>query len=338
MKTNKALLILLSLLAGMSCQKAYEITPPKFEVSAGNTVYKVGEPVVFNIKSDADIVLFYSGEFGNDYNYKDVDRYTPASMRISFDLKQTISGDAQTLNPEVLPISYSTDYNGEYTEESLDSAQWTDLTSRFTFPAPGYRVPVKNGSITTSNKSIDINDCFNEGKPIYLRFDYKVKKYDGTDKVGRTTVQFSNFLIQGHTEFDDILIHSIKDLQWGFVKRASWTGANDRSSLPGAQEMLTMNCEWNPSQDRELVAIAGPISKAEDVNSGMEASVPIKELSDPDITTYSHTYTKPGVYDVVFVAINTNVYGKKNVVKHIPVTIHEDKGKIIDPEEGDWDE
>lgn len=322
----------------ISCQEGYKITEPVFDVEPESHTVKVGEPVVFNINCRADIVSFYSGEFGNDYAYKDKERLTPATANISFDLKQTVSGDAQLLNPAIVPISFSTDFNGVYDVENMEAATWSDITDRFSFPAEDYHIPTKNGSVTTSNKAVDINDCFEKGLPIYLRFRYFLKKYDSTAKVGRTTVQIMNFSIDGHTDFADVQMYPMTGIGWNFVKMSSWTGASDKSSLPGAQASLTMNCEWNPSQDREIYAIAGPIEKAADVNSGIETSVPLKVLSDPDLTTYSYSFDKPGSYDVVFVAKNTNINGKREVVRHVSILVVEDGGSIVPPEEGSWND
>ena len=42
----------------------------KVTLSSANT-YMAGEPVVFNFSGDIDNVLFYSGEQGSEYQYKD---------------------------------------------------------------------------------------------------------------------------------------------------------------------------------------------------------------------------------------------------------------------------
>lgn len=324
-------------LLAVSCNQGYEVVTPDFDVTTRNSVCKVGSPVVFDIKGNADMISFYSGEFGHDYKYRDRERLTPATMNMSFDIKETCSGDAQLLNPAVVPISFSGDFKGEYTENCMNEATWTDVTSRFTFPPEDYRIPVKNGSVTVMNKVVDINDLFGESRDsIFLRFNYYVKAYNGTDKIGRTTVQISNFSIDGHTQFADIPVYSIKDIKWGFVPTASWAGASDKCSLPGAQASLTFNCEWNPSADRQIYAVAGPIYKAKDVNSGVEPSIPIKSLQDPALTSYSYSFNKPGEYEVVFVARNTNVYGKEEVVRRLNVKVLQDGGTLDDPEEGEW--
>lgn len=337
MKKNIIATVVFSL-AVLGCQRGYEVTRPDFDVTTQNAVCKVGDPVVFDIKGNADIISFYSGEFGHDFSYRDKDRITPATMNMSFDMKHTCSGDAQLLNPAIVPVSYSTDFNGEYTLESMGAATWTDITSRFSFPAEDFHIPTKNGSIVTSSKGVDIGDLYGESQDsIYIRFAYDVKAYDGTAKIGRTTVLLSNFRVNGHTPFADIQMYSIKDMPWGFVKTESWASASDKCSLPGAQASLTLNCEWNPSAEHLIYAIGGPIFKAEDVNSGVEPAIPIKSLQDPALTSYSYTFSKPGKYVVAFVAKNTNVYGKEELVRQLTITVLQDEGSLIDPEEGEWE-
>ena len=335
MKTFKAIILAAFILSG--CNQAYKVDVPDFLVNIEKTTFKVGEPVNFIINSDSDFVSFYSGEFGNDYNYRDIERHTPAALRLSLDIKQTTSGNSRLLNPRIIPVSWSSDYNGEGTVDAMEEATWNDVTDDFTFPAEGYKVGSANGSVTTSNKDIDIERYFiDQEKPIYLCFKYDVAKFESEINTGRTTVTLSNFFINGHMDNGTIPVYGIKDIDWQFIKPESWNGATDRCSLPGAQATLTMSCEWNTKQDRQLYAIAGPIYKAEDVNSGIEPGVCIKSLADPDLRSYTHTYMSPGEYEAVFVAKNSSVYGKAETVRTVKVTIREENGGIIPPDAVDW--
>ena len=335
MKVIKALFFTGLILSG--CNQAYKVDIPDIEVVTEKATFKVGEPVTFLIDSHSDFLSFYSGEFGNDYSYRNTERHTPATLRLSMDIKQTTSGNSRLLNPRVIPVSWSSDYNGESTLEAMESATWNDITDDFTFPAEGYKVSSANGSVTTSNSDIDIQRHFtDETTPIYIRFKYDLAKFESSVNTGRTTVTFSNFYINGHTDNGSIPIYGITDLQWRFIKTESWNGASDKCSLPGAQPTLIMNCEWNPNQDREMYAIVGPIYKAEDVNSGIEPGVCIKSLADPDLKSYSHTYMTPGEYEAVFVARNSSVYGKTETVRKLKITIRQEDGSIVAPDDVEW--
>ena len=53
----------------LSCKDSfYELgSLSDFSVSTEKSVYKVGERVEFNLRSDADFIVFYSGEEGSEY-------------------------------------------------------------------------------------------------------------------------------------------------------------------------------------------------------------------------------------------------------------------------------
>lgn len=89
-----------------------------FDVSLEAETFKVGEPVRFHFSGNPDFIIFYSGEKGNDYAYKDTDRITDSEMTFSFSTTTT-SGTAGNPNPSRVPVCYSTDFSGEYTEEAV---------------------------------------------------------------------------------------------------------------------------------------------------------------------------------------------------------------------------
>ena len=89
-----------------------------FDVSLEAETFKVGEPVRFHFSGNPDFIIFYSGEKGNDYAYKDTDRITDSEMTFSFSTTTT-AGTAGIPNPSRVPVCYSTDFSGEYTEEAV---------------------------------------------------------------------------------------------------------------------------------------------------------------------------------------------------------------------------
>lgn len=335
MKTKTICSLLCGCLFAAGCEGDYKIETPDFGVVPLNRVCKVGEPVAFSLSGSADFVLFYSGEFGNDYTYRDRERLTPARMMLSFDTKASTSGNARRFNPAYTPVSYSTDFNGQYDLENMHAATWTDISPCFAFPDPGEQVSAVNGAVTVSSGSVDITDYFpQKDAPIYLRFRYKVNRYENS--IGRTTILISNFFINGRTAGGEVPIYSITDLDWHFVEEESWAGATGTTRLPGTQANLQFQCQWNTAQDREIWAVAGPVRMADDVNSGVEPAVCIKVVADPDLRSYSYVYTSPGTYRATFVAANANVGGRKEVVKQFTLTVIEDSGGITPPEQGEW--
>ena len=149
-KTISAGILLAALFASAGCSKEDSVDMPSFEVTLPGSVFKVGEPVAFSLSGNPDIISFYSGEAGNAYEYKDKDRITPAEMTLSFTTLAS-SGTAGYPNPAMAPISYSTDFDGDYTEEGVRRATWTDISDNFKFPTDvGQNIP----SGTTGARSI----------------------------------------------------------------------------------------------------------------------------------------------------------------------------------------
>ena len=71
-----------------------------FDVSLEAETFKVGEPVRFHFSGNPDFIIFYSGEKGNDYAYKDTDRITDSEMTFSFSTTTT-AGTAGNPNPRM---------------------------------------------------------------------------------------------------------------------------------------------------------------------------------------------------------------------------------------------
>jgi len=149
-----------------ACTKWYELDKgiSDFSVTAEKNAYKVGEDVKFVFNGDANIIDFYSGEFLHDYEYHE-ERITSASGAVNFSFRSNVSGGTQ---PDQLTVHASTNFSGDYEDFSkLESAQWTDITSRFllgtsaTFRASGVQ---------------DISDLIGSpdpNKPLFLAFRYK---------------------------------------------------------------------------------------------------------------------------------------------------------------------
>ncbi len=59
----------LGLLFFSHCEKV-ETTDPDFDATAEKASYQAGEEISFNVTGNADFLVFYSGESGNDYRHR----------------------------------------------------------------------------------------------------------------------------------------------------------------------------------------------------------------------------------------------------------------------------
>ena len=320
------LLAALLLLAAAACNEEEKVTTPDFAASTSGTVFKAGEPVEFALAGNPDFIVFYSGEPGNAYDYRDRDRIEKAETTLSF-MTQTKAGYG---NPANAPIYYSTDFDGTYAEENLDKATWIDLSDRFELPTYTEQL-VPAGTLY-------IDDLFPEdGSPIYLLYDYHVDKYTDAAKNGRTQVDIMNFTINGITPAGTTTLYNLKNAGFQFVFDAGYRDNNKTQEPDVNANRIMLRTDYKPASDMRIRAVSGPLHRPEDVNSGPDGGVGIKAVADPTMTSYHHTYDKPGEYTVTFVASNSNVYGRRNVVREMRITVVKDAGTIEPPVYEEWE-
>lgn len=303
-----------------SCDRSYKLSAPKdFDVSAVHTAM-VGEAVTFSFKGSADLVMFYSGEFGRVFAYRDVDILYPARMSMHFN---TVTSSVETvgMNPEKVWLKYSSDFSGEYSESAVKAATWTDMTDRFNWPS-------EQGQSIHSGE-VEIDDIFPEdGRPVYLMFVYKVLAFDEeTQPSGRVQWQIQRMVINGGTDLGISELFNHLTLGWNIVGLENYDQATSVPALPTASNMrLMLRTQFRPPVDIELAAVTCPIYSAESVNVGRNKGVPIKNYADPVLKSFTYTYDTAGEYDVTFAGINASMNGNYEVIRTLRLNIVEDDG------------
>ena len=109
-----------SALAAVSCAK-YEAPDPSITVTTDKTEYRAGEPVTFTFEGDPDNIVFYSGEYG--HNYEDRHNYGRVGT-LYFDFTSYSRYGTYIPGLEAL---VSTDFNGVYDLENVNKATWHEL-------------------------------------------------------------------------------------------------------------------------------------------------------------------------------------------------------------------
>ena len=319
-----ALIVAIISLGSVSCREQFEVVDDvNFDVTTKAVTFKVGEPVRFTFSGNTDFITFYSGEKGHDYAFKNKDRITEGSMVFSF-LTNTGAGTSGFPNPSVVPISYSTDFSGEYTEEAVRAATWIDITDQFTLPQD---TPIQN----VSSGDVPISSYFpNDETPLWFSFYYKVAKYDATAANGkgngRTKWIFISPSFKGVVEGISEEIYDITTSNWQIITTSSYDTEKpaDHPNVDLRGKKITMLATYRPSGDREAWAICGPIYRQDiKVNEGPDLGVGIKAMADAMLSSYEYTYNTPGEYTVTFVGRNANVYAHKESVKSIKIRIQE---------------
>lgn len=338
----RALLLILpcaTLLTG--CNEEERVDTPQFNVTIDGNAFKVGEAVEFSMSGDPDFISFFSGESGYAYEYKDKDRTTPAEMTMSF-TTTTSSGTTGYPNPAMTPLSYSVDFDEDYTQQGLERATWIDISSNFKFPTDVPQTSVPSGTMRIGSLFPD------DDKPIYFRFHYKVKQFDQAQADGagngRTQVNIQNFVVEGVSPAGKSTIYDIMSAKWQSVLNTDAfsdilvppVNASYLPDMPGTSRRILLRSDFRPIQDRECWAVSGPIHAAAEINTGVDKAIPVKSVADPNKSSWRYTYNTPGEYTLTFVAANSSVYGRKEVIKEFKITVMGDDGTITPPTPDPW--
>ncbi len=282
-----------------------------FSIMQNSVSATAGQTVHFDFNGEASTISLYTGMEGCDYNHINSDRYVRAeTMKLSFSMRGDPSGSANAFNPAGAKIALSTDFDGRtLTESGLTSAQWTDITDRFTLPTE-----IKTD---TPAGEIDIIPYFPADKDyIYLRYHYAFNK--GTNEIGRTIVYVKEFKISSfHTDFGESIDYNMVNTPWLTILPAD----NPASSKVDISETsLKFNAgSWKPAADGQAWVVAK--IDVRKYNVGKDKPLELKTSSDQMPQGVDIIYDKPGNYEAVFVVRTDTLFGLKEDIIVVPVTV-----------------
>lgn len=303
----------------VSCQPE-KIDLPELEVSTDFTTYHVGDTVTFYLNGNPDIISFYSGEPGNAYEYANQDRIVESTTTVSFQTQnrsQTYTGtDAGSAfcQDNQLKVKISTDYNGQLNAESVKSATWTDITDKFNLGP----LSCSSSSSYIAAGTVELTQYLTDEQPFYFAFEYinRPNKDFGNSNIWR----FSNFAITAVSDAGSVNVATQSSALWSPVfVGTNWDPARGFSST---STVVTMRGDAAYRDiEQELWCISAPLKVDKVINVGEDISVPIKTVSEIPLTSYNYTFKKPGIYTVTFLAINSNIYDRKEIIRQVQITV-----------------
>ncbi len=295
----------------ISCKKELTVEEPEFDVSLASTTYKVGDPVVFAIKGSPDVITFYSGEKGSEYAFKSTERIYEATTSLSFHSAKYAGN-----NNNCAALKYSIDFNGVYEPASIRQATWVDITSRFHIPAINGTSPVMEPSLEK-----DISDIFPDtDTPVYFGWFFTT-----AENSSRTRFQIVNFEVKGVVQEDTSLSgvkYSLASAGFQMVKGEGFQIQDHATTTPRVTATaIIWDGVFANTSFKEGWAISNEIYPASKINLGRDYGVGIKSVLDPPLKEHNVVYQLPGTYKVTFVASNVSVYGRKEIMKELEITI-----------------
>lgn len=304
-------------------------------LDAGNT-YVAGEPVTFNFSGNVDNLLFYSGEPGSQYQYRD--RYSvPVESLTSAQLELTVTCQYGNV-PGGLDIYYSNTFTGldgsdadadraaiSSMSENMEDAGWKKIT---VWGGDNPDEP-SNSTATTANVTLDIYDS-RENFAIAFHWHpsegaennqaQRTYRISGTLNVGTAdglsiSSDLSDFVYTTFMTNDTFAENPY------FVNTNPVSGNNngairfDDSAYDivfqgAAADIFDFNLDgWCFSIPQALNSVPN------------DKGIVIKNMQNYLSSYYTYTYTEPGTYNAVFVGRNSNYIGTSEKIREVTVTI-----------------
>lgn len=283
------------LLVGMVSCMEDEAPSVKLNVALDKQVYQVGEPVTFKLNGNPDNIVFYSGEIGHNYVYKE--RYrADGDLLVNF-YSWVRYGDIY----HNLKFLVSSDFNGIYDKENVENATWIDLSDKFRFSVGGDQTP-----------SGEVN----------------LKEYVGAAEDAKLFVAF-RYEDEAKAQQNNWIIRSIA------LDCVSAEGVRSNLATMPTMGWKVVDFEntavtWNTSSTSQIQINGGTnqpknvdwiISQAFDVRKTTpDTGVALKNISTT-MDEYKYVYTKPGIYEVVFETTSDWYNGNDHALTKLTVEV-----------------
>lgn len=301
---NRFLFLLIVLPAMNACKKEVALKDLSFDAVTASATVAAGETVRFDLSGNPDIISFYSGEIGNDYDSIN-GRVMPAELNMQFQ-SQILDGAQE----DQFSVNASTDFSGDYTVEGVTAATWIDITGRFRIATPA------DNRLAVASGTVDISDLLVPGKPIYIGFHY-INRPNAV--YGRYNLwRFSSFQLLAVTPVATVTLASQSTAAWSIVLDGPWESGRVASTSSSFTFRGNIS---NTEVYQEAWGISRAFEAGSTVDMGPDRAVAIKAVPDLPRTLYEHVYTQPGQYKATFIAANQNAFDRKEIIKQINITV-----------------
>ncbi|MES2775393.1 MAG: DUF5017 domain-containing protein [Bacteroidota bacterium] len=308
MKIVKTALFIGAITWAAACSKKMDVDMPSLSVSldtsklAGDTfVYKLGDTTKFLFSGTADNIVFYSGEAGKRYEFRN--RVSALGVpTLSFTSSANFGAQLNTLQ-----VLATTKLPG-YDSASIVNATWTDITSRALLAT----------SVTTVNSgNIKLNDVIkNESDSLVIAF-----KYNGTTGSTQRTWIITNYTVNNVLPDQIYNLASIANdaTTWKVVTNvpspanARWVPGTANLTIVGGAATAPSNTGW---------IVSKPIfaSRVADYGLGVKSiNNPIPALLDLR-PGYAYKYGL-GTYKASIVSFNATAKNQETAVKEFWVKV-----------------
>lgn len=287
------------LLVGLAACMEDEAPSVKLNVVLDKQVYQVGEPVTFKLNGNPDNIVFYSGEVGHNYAYKE--RYhADGDLLVKFN-SWVRYGDIY----HNLKFLVSSDFSGIYDKENVEAATWIDLSDKFRFSV---------GDDQTPSGEMNLKEYVGAAEDARL---FVAFRYEDEEKARQ-----NNWIIRS-IALDCVSAEGVRSslatmptMGWKVVDfenpAVTWNVSSTSQILIDGGTNQPKNVDW-------------VISQAFDVRKTTpDTGVALKNISTT-MDEYQYVYTKPGTYEVVFETTSDWYNGSDHGLTRVTVEV---QGKV----------
>lgn len=347
MKMNtlqNTILVLLGCAALASCSQQNIVTPVDFSVSLdGDNVYRPGQPVHFKFSGDADYMVFYSGEKGHEFRYRDrtsvpMEDVTNITLNMEYTMNWGWSGKRSCLDlyvsktfPGLLGTEGDLEANGKADRETVKK-----MTATMT----------ADGEMEGWQK-LEFDDIHAIHQKLY-QYSYDITDYKDDFCLAihwhPNTMNFTRnqatYYINGSIEMThsggEKVVTDLSDIELNHIvmneQDPPYLGKNP---LRRGDTTAVATCHFDNSRYAIFCEGTNPhflpyeidvwiISRIMPLNSVIKDSGKhIKNMMNP-IYDYEYTYSEPGTYKAVFHGVNDNYQGHSESVKEVTVIVADD--------------
>ncbi|MEJ6979699.1 DUF5017 domain-containing protein [Pedobacter sp. P351] len=317
MKNYKFLLPIYFMASIYGCKEA-ALEAPDFDVTVEKTTFAVAEDIVFTLKGDPDMITFYSGQPGKEYDKLERITDPQATNQLGFAVKYNDNFTNAAINqPRNLSVFVSNEFNGKWNDSaSVVNGNWIDISNRVTWPS------VTSTSVVTS--LFDVSDFRSPRDTFFVAFRYKSSPSSATSKARAwqmSNFKFNNIGSNGLVYFNGITTNNVtsaNDNRLAGFNAYSFKGSSVKDSLKWNLDATSTFPTGVDGLSDEDWLISRPFKMSSII---LDRGVYIKKRLDV-VNSYRYKYTSPGTYNVTFVAVNSTVEGgSKSTVKRLTLTI-----------------
>jgi len=275
----------------VACEKRDEVKRPDFEVSTEKMTYKVGEAIRFNITGNPDNIVFWSGLPGRKYEYRNRTAEVGSKLFVNFNSFQ------QFFIHNNMTVLVSNNFNGVYDPASVNTATWTDISSRCV---------LSSGTDQTPSGRIDLTEFTEGNKEVTLAFRYVTTQLRSQSRwVIRT--------FNAEKQSADGVITPLANLATAGWREVSMANPAAVWSITSSQ-LLCMGTATALDDDWVFTKKFNPSLATPDKGEAIKNTT-------IDLNTYTVKYNAPGTYKIAFVATNASYKNQESILKEITLTI-----------------